>query len=45
MNLPTEKLYSLGRRKMFKCWIEAFRHLIMSQEGKMKTKRLLDFYT
>jgi len=20
MNLPTEKLYSLGRDKMFKCW-------------------------
>ena len=20
MNLPTEKLYSLGRHKMFKCW-------------------------
>jgi len=20
MNLPTEKLYNLGRHKMFKCW-------------------------
>ena len=20
MNLPTEKLYSLGRHEMFKCW-------------------------
>jgi len=25
--------------------IEAFRNLIMSPEGKRKTKRLLDFYT
>jgi len=25
--------------------IKAFRHLIMSQQGKRKTKNLLDFYT
>jgi len=36
-----ELLHEL-KRAVFR--IEAFRHLIMSQQGKTKTKRLLDFY-
>ena len=35
----------LQELKNSSCNIEAFRHVILSQQGKKETKGLLDFYT
>jgi len=29
MNLPSDKVYSLGRHKMFKCWKGSYRDAVL----------------